>query len=616
MAHIYEKNDRKMSDLEIIKKTWPYVKPYAWKLVSVLLIMLLMIALDLASSILPGTITSQLGVISEKFIETPNLLKLSDMYMTFALCITALIVTVMNNVFIYITTMALQRIGQEIIYNMRMIVFEHIDNMSIAQINDIPVGSLVTRVASDTNQLSDLFTNTIVNLIKNMLMLVGVTVVMFAIDWRVSLILVAFMPIILISSWIFRNKSRANYRKVRHSFSVMNAFLNENISGMKITQIFNQEEQKETEFERLNDEIIKNRKTDIKIFAAYRPFVTLVYYIALALVLGFGVYFCLKHGVVSLSFIGLSTIGVIQIFYSLVSKFFNPIQNLADQLNALQKAFTSCERLYNLLETKPDFKDKENAIEIEHFNGDIEFKNVWFAYKENEWVLKDVSFHILPKQVVAFVGATGAGKTTILQLIVRNYDIQKGQILIDGHDIKDIKIKSLRKGIGQMLQDVFLFSGTIKSNISLRDDEISDKSIIEACKYVNADSFINKQELGLDTEVNEGGSNFSSGQRQLLSFARTVVHKPQILILDEATANIDTETEKIIQDSLLKMMNIGTMLIVAHRLSTIQHADNIICLQNGKIVEQGNHQALLKNHGYYYNLYRLQYQDQEVNKID
>lgn len=616
MAHIYEKNDRKMSDLEIIKKTWPYVKPYAWKLVGVLLIMLLMIALDLASSILPGTITSQLGVISEKFIETPNLLKLSDMYMTFALCITALVVTVMNNVFVYITTMALQRIGQEIIYNMRMIVFEHIDNMSIAQINDIPVGSLVTRVASDTNQLSDLFTNTIVNLIKNMLMLVGVTVVMFAIDWRVSLILVAFMPIILISSWIFRNKSRANYRKVRHSFSVMNAFLNENISGMKITQIFNQEEQKETEFERLNDEIIKNRKTDIKIFAAYRPFVTLVYYIALALVLGFGVYFCLKYGVVSLSFIGLSTIGVIQIFYSLVSKFFNPIQNLADQLNALQKAFTSCERLYNLLETKPDFIDKEGAIEIEHFNGDIEFKNVWFAYKENEWVLKDVSFHILPKQVVAFVGATGAGKTTILQLIVRNYDIQKGQILIDGHDIKDIKIKSLRKGIGQMLQDVFLFSGTIKSNISLRDDEISDEAIRKACKYVNADSFINKQELGLDTEVNEGGSNFSSGQRQLLSFARTVVHKPQILILDEATANIDTETEKIIQDSLLKMMNIGTMLIVAHRLSTIQHADNIICLQNGKIVEQGNHQALLKNHGYYYNLYRLQYQDQEVNKID
>ncbi|MDD6302611.1 MAG: ABC transporter ATP-binding protein [Bacillales bacterium] len=610
--HVYEKNDRKMSDFEIIKKTWPYIKPYVWKLVGVLTLMIFMIAFDLVSSILPGTITSAIGDISIKFIDTPDLLQFKDMTRIFVLCIIALIVSIVNNLFIYITTMSLQRIGQTIIYNMRMIVFEHIDNMSIAQINEIPVGSLVTRVASDTNQLSDLFTNTIVNLIKNILMLIGVTLVMFAIDWRVSLILLAFMPIILISSWIFRNQSRTNYRKVRHSFSTMNAFLNENISGMKITQIFNQEEQKEKEFNRLNDKIVAARKKDIKIFAAYRPFITLIYYIALALVLGFGVYFCLKYGVVSLEFIGLSTIGVIQIFYSLVSKFFHPIQNLADQLNALQKAFTSCERLYNLLETKPDFKDRKDATDINHFNGDIEFKNVWFAYKEDEWILKDVSFHILPKQVVAFVGATGAGKTTILQLIVRNYDIQKGQILIDGHDIKDIKIKSLRKGIGQMLQDVFLFSGSIKSNINLRDDEISEEEIIEACKYVNADSFIEKQEKGLDTEVNEGGSNFSSGQRQLLSFARTVVHKPQILILDEATANIDTETEQIIQKSLLKMMNIGTMLIVAHRLSTIQHANNIICLQNGKIIEQGTHQELLKKHGYYYNLYRLQYQDQEV----
>ena len=275
----------------------------------------------------------------------------------------------------------------------------------------------------------------------------------------------------------------------------------------------------------------------------------------------------------------LSIIGIIQIFYSLVGKFFNPIQTLADQLNSLQRAFTSCERLYNLMDIKPDFKDKPNALDIDHFEGDIEFKNVWFAYKEGEWILKDVSFHIKPKQVVAFVGATGAGKTTILQLIVRNYDIQKGQILIDGHDITDIKIKSLRRGIGQMLQDVFLFSGSIKSNINLRDEEISLDDIIDACKYVNADQFIEHLPKKYDEEVLEGGANFSSGERQLLSFARTVVHKPQILILDEATANIDTETEQLIQKSLVKMMNIGTMLIVAHRLSTIQHADNIICLQ-------------------------------------
>ena len=613
--HVYEKNDRHMGDFEIIKKTWPYVKPYLWKLICVLILMILMIFVDLASTVLPGYITSSLQDLARDFGGNPSLIAISDMSKVFILCGGLFAVSMMNTILVYITRMSLQKIGQSIIYDMRMFVFEHIDNMSIAQINEIPVGSLVTRVASDTNQLSDLFTNTIVNLIKNVLLLIGVTLIMYLIDWRIATILVCFMPIIGIASYFFRKFSRANYRKVRHSFSVMNAFLNENISGMKITQIFNLEEQKKTEFDRLNDDIVKSRKTDVKIFALFRPSITLIYYIALAAVFGLGTYFCVRYGVVSSpllgGFIELSIVGIVQVFYSLVSKFFNPIQNLADQLNALQRAFTSCERLYNLIETKPDFRNVENPLQIEHFNGDIEFKNVWFAYKEDEWILKDVSFHIAPKQVVAFVGATGAGKTTILQLIVRNYDIQKGQILIDGHDIREIDIKALRRGIGQMLQDVFLFSGSIKSNINLRDDSISDEAIIDACKYVNADSFIDKLDKGLDTEVNEGGNNFSSGQRQLLSFARTVVHKPQILILDEATANIDTETEQIIQESLLKMMNIGTMLIVAHRLSIIQHADNIICLQHGKIIEQGNHQELLKNKGYYYNLYRLQYQDQE-----
>lgn len=616
MAHVYEKNDRHMGDLEIIKKTWPYIKPYALKIIGVLIIMLLMIGFDLAASILPGYVTSSLDEIVEEYknVDTSSF-SINDMKNVFTICIISIVVNMVNTLFIYIVTMSLQRIGQSIIYDLRMIVFEHIENMSIAQLNEIPVGSLVTRVASDTNALSDLFTNTIVNMIKNFLMLIGVICVMYMVDWRIASILMAFLPIIAISSWLFRKLSRSNYRKVRHSFSVMNAFLNENISGMKITQIFNQEEQKASEFDRLNDEIVKNRKRDIMLFATYRPFITLVYYLALAFVFGFGTYFCIKDGIVSVgvlsSFMTLTVIGVIQVFYSLVSKFFNPIQNLADQLNALQRAFTSCERLYNLLDTKPDFMDTPDSVDIDHFDGDIEFRNVWFAYKDEEWILKNVSFHIKPKQVVAFVGATGAGKTTILQLIVRNYDIQKGQILIDGRDIRTIKIKCLRSKIGQMLQDVFLFSGNIRSNINLYDDEITNEDIIDACKYVNADYLINKLPNGLDEQVLEGGNNFSSGERQLLSFARTVVHKPQILILDEATANIDTETEQLIQQSLLKMMNIGTMLIVAHRLSTIQHADNIICLQKGQIIEQGNHQELLKNKGYYYNLYRLQYQDQE-----
>ena len=614
MAHIYEKNDRHMSDREIIKRTWPYVKPYAKKIGLVLFVMLIMIVLELLGVTLPGYVTSSLGNLVKEFSD--GSIRLSNMQKVFEICMAVLIVNLVNSLLLYITTMSLQRIGQSIIYDLRIMVFEHIDNMSIAQINEIPVGTLVTRVTSDTNALSDLFTNTIVQLIKNLLLLIGVIVVMYLIDWRMASIMMLFLPIIAISSLIFRKLSRSNYRRVRKSFSVMNAFLNENISGMKITQIFNQEKQKEAEFKRLNAEIVKTRKTDIKIFATYRPFITLLYYAAFALVFGYGTYFCICYGIVAWpllgSYISLSVIGIIEIFYSLVGRFFNPIQTLADQLNALQKAFTSCERLYNLLDIKPDFRNRENALEIEHFNGDIEFKNVWFAYKEGEWILKDVSLHIKPKQVVAFVGATGAGKTTILQLIVRNYDIQKGQILIDGIDIRDIDIKCLRRGIGQMLQDVFLFSGSIKSNINLRDDSIPDADIVEACKYVNADQFIDKLPKGLDEEVLEGGNNFSSGQRQLLSFARTVVHHPQILILDEATANIDTETEKIIQDSLLKMMNIGTMLIVAHRLSTIQHADNIICLQKGQIIEQGNHQDLLKQKGYYYNLYRLQYEDQEI----
>ncbi|MDY3899926.1 MAG: ABC transporter ATP-binding protein [Bacilli bacterium] len=613
-AHVYEKNDRHMGDIEIIKRTWPYIKPYAGKIAFVLFLMILMIAFDLAASVLPGYVTSSLGTIVDKFKDSGNI-TIGDMKGVFTVCIVSITVNVVNTLFIYVVTMSLQKIGQSIIYDLRMIVFEHIENMSIAQLNEIPVGSLVTRVASDTNALSDLFTNTIVNMIKNLLMLIGVICVMYMIDWRIASILMSFLPIIAVSSLIFRKMSRSNYRKVRHSFSVMNAFLNENISGMKITQIFNQEEQKTIEFERLNNDIVKSRKKDIMIFATYRPFITLVYFTALACVFGFGTYFCIKDGIVSAgvleSLMALSVIGVIQVFYSLVSKFFNPIQNLADQLNALQKAFTSCERLYNLLETKPDFMDTPESVDIDHFDGDIEFKNVWFAYKDEEWILKDVSFHIKPKQVVAFVGATGAGKTTILQLIVRNYDIQKGQILIDGKDIRTIKIKILRSKIGQMLQDVFLFSGSIRSNINLYDDEISNEEILDACKYVNADYLINKLPNGLDEQVLEGGSNFSSGERQLLSFARTVVHKPEILILDEATANIDTETEQLIQQSLLKMMNIGTMLIVAHRLSTIQHADNIICLQKGQIIEQGTHQELLKKKGYYYNLYRLQYQDQE-----
>ena len=384
------------------------------------------------------------------------------------------------------------------------------------------------------------------------------------------------------------------FRKERAAISDMNTFLSENLSGMKLTQIFNQEETKDEQFKVKNNDVLHQRFNVIKAFGVYRPLMSFIYNASIALCFVLGVKYQLSAGEVVA-------------FYLYMSKFFNPIQNLADQLNALQKALTASERIFNLLDVKPDVLDKEDAIEIDHFEGKIEFKHVWFAYKDEHWILKDVSFVIEPKQTCAFVGATGAGKTTILSLIVRNYEIQKGEILIDGININDIKISSLRRAIGQMLQDVFLFSGTIRDNITLHDDSFNDEEIRKACCYVNADSFIDKLPKGVDEEIIEKGENLSQGQRQLLSFARTVIHKPQILILDEATANIDTETEVLIQQSLEKMKSIGTMLVVAHRLSTIQHADQIIVLQNGQIVERGNHQQLLKNRGYYYKLYQLQF---------
>ena len=498
----------------------------------------------------------------------------------------------------YFQSMILQKAGQRIVYKMRMEVFSHIEHMSQNQFNNMPVGSLVTRVCNYTSAVSDLFTSTLVNLISNFLTAVSVLVIMMTISIRLSAFLLIFALTAGIVSFFFGKIVGKFFRLERRYYSDMNAFLSENLSGMKITQIFNQQRRKEKEFNEKNKSIRETHYKVVVAFAIYRPFISLLYFGAIAVTFWVGVGLHLGSD-------------EIVAFYLYLSRFFNPIQNIADQLNHVQRAMTAAERLYSLMEVAPEVSDKEGAIEVEHFEGKIEFRNVWFAYEAENWILKDVSFVIKPRQTVAFVGATGAGKTTILSLLCRNFEIQKGQILIDDIDISTIKIDSLRKAIGQMLQDVFLFSGTIRDNITLHDEKFSDEEVRAACDYVNASSFICRLPKQLDEEVIERGENFSAGQRQLLSFARTVLHKPQILILDEATSNIDTETEILIQQSLEKMKNIGTMLVVAHRLSTIQHADNIIVLQNGEIIEQGNHQQLLQQHGYYYKLYQIQYEDQE-----
>lgn len=570
----------------MFSRIYRYLKPEMARFVGAMLLILLNVVLDIILPLFVSQITNNLKSdgINVEFIV--------------GMAVAYLAIGVFNQAFLVWESMLLQKAGQNIIYTLRNEVFSHIEQLSQNQFDEMPVGSLVTRVASYTASMSDLFTNVIVNVIKNVLTVVGVYGIMLYISWQLSLVMLAFIVVVFITSFVFRNVVKKVFTKERQYISDLNTFLNENLSGMKLIQIFNRQQKKELEFLEKNENLRKSRYKVVLAFGIYRPFITLLYISSIAVTFWLGMEFGLDAG-------------MIVAFYLYLSRFFNPIQNLADQLNNLQKAITASERLFNLLDVKPEIRDREDAVTVDKFDGKIEFKNVWFAYKGEDWILKDVSFTIIPKETCAFVGATGAGKTTILSLIVRNYEIQKGQILIDGRDISTIDIHSLRKGIGQMLQDVFLFSGTVRSNITLNDESFGDEEIEAACKYVNADTFISSQEHGLDEEVIERGENFSQGQRQLLSFARTVLHKPQILILDEATANIDTETEVVIQKSLENIRNIGTMLVVAHRLSTIQHADQIIVLQNGRIIEKGTHQQLLKNKGYYHKLYELQFENRD-----
>lgn len=570
----------------MIKRVSGYLKPETLRFVLASLLIVINVVLDV---VLPLVVSRITGELKSDTIHIEYVVGLAVSYLA---------IGVFNQAFLYWESMLLQKAGQNIIYTLRNQVFEHIEKLSQSQLDEMPVGSLVTRVASYTASMSDLFTNVIVNVIRNLLTVVGVYGIMLYVSWQLALVMFAFVAVVFVSSYVFGKVVGKIFKKERQYISDLNTFLNENLSGMKIIQIFNRQQKKDDEFVEKNENLRKARYKVAIAFGLYRPFITLLYVLSVAVTFWLGVEFNLGAA-------------MIVAFYLYLSKFFNPIQNLADQLNNLQKAFTASERLFNLLDVAPDICDREDAVDIERFDGKIEFRNVWFAYKGEEWILKDVSFVINPRETCAFVGATGAGKTTILGLIVRNYEIQEGQILIDDRDITTITVRSLRKAVGQMLQDVFLFGGTVKSNVTLNDESFSQEEVEEACRYVGADTFIDKLEHGLDEEVIERGENFSQGQRQLLSFARTVLHKPQILILDEATANIDTETEVLIQRSLEKIRNIGTMLVVAHRLSTIQHADQIIVLQHGEIIERGTHQQLLKNKGYYHKLYRLQFESRQ-----
>lgn len=494
-------------------------------------------------------------------------------------------------------TWVLQLTGQNIIYGIRNEMMEKVHSLHLRYFDTHPVGQIVTRITNDVETLHEMYANILVRLFRNVVRIIGLAFVMISLNLRLALYSFILLPFIGILTYIFRVTSRKMYRIVRVKVSQMNTFLSENISGMKIIQMFAKEDFKFNEFHDRNVDLFKSQWRELMVFAIFRPLIYMLSVIALSIVIYNG-----SNEVI----VGTISIGTLYIFINYINQFFEPIQELAEQFSTLQNAFASAEKIFTILDEECLVKECENPIELTNPIGKIEFKNVWFAYDDENYVLRDVSFVIESGQSVAFVGATGAGKSSILNLIGRYYDIQKGQILIDGIDIKKLSIKSLRSAIGQVQQDVFVFTGDMYSNIRLLDSSITDEEVQEAASLVNASYFIEQLPNGYNEPVSERGSTLSAGQRQLLSFARTIAFKPKILVMDEATANIDTETEALIQDGLKSLMDSRTTIMVAHRLSTIQHADKIIVMHKGKIRESGTHQELLALDGIYKKLYELQ----------
>ncbi|MCM0646957.1 ABC transporter ATP-binding protein/permease [Clostridium swellfunianum] len=505
----------------------------------------------------------------------------------------------------YVWMYLLQVAGQKIIYNIRNDLFKHVEGLSLSFFDKNPVGRLVTRVTNDVEALNEMYTGVLVYVFKDIFIIVGILIAMFSLNVKLALVILASVPFVLAGSIIFKKYDRDAYRDVRAKLAKINSSLSENISGVKTVQIYHKEEKMFNEFDGINKSYFQASMKQLTIFALFRPSVDLLSTLTLAGLLWFGGLKVLNQDI---------PVGMLFAFVSYLMQFFQPIFDLTEKYDILQSSMASAERIFLLMDNKDMIKNIENPVHIERLKGEIEFKNVWFAYNDEQWVLRDVSFKIRPGEKIAFVGATGAGKTSIISLISRLYDIQKGEILIDGINIKQMDQQELRKNLATVLQDVFLFTGDIKSNVRLNNGSITDEDIIKACKYVNADKFIEKLPNKYDDAVNERGTTFSQGERQLIAFARAIAFNPPILVLDEATSNIDTETESLIQDALNKITKDRTTIIVAHRLSTIKNADKIIVLHKGKVREIGNHEELLGKEGLYYNLYKLQYKELEGTK--
>ncbi|MDR7870485.1 MAG: ABC transporter ATP-binding protein [Tissierellaceae bacterium] len=520
----------------------------------------------------------------------------SGLYSIKAMSIFYLLVICLNSLFTYAQSNIMNYVGQGIVSDLRKKVFSHIQHLPLNYLHKYSTGRLITRATNDAEAVNEMFTDVFVSLFKDILLIIGIVFVMFQLDTNLALIGLAAVPLIAVVTYYFRSTIRKNFQLVKSLIGQINGFLAENLSGMKLVQVFNRELEKQKEFEELNDKYNDATIFQIKLNSVLRPIIEILQNITIAILIWYSMDKVLDYSL---------ELGIVYAFTNYIKQFFAPINDLAESYNTIQSALVSSDRIFELLDEEDALENLEVGREVHGFKGSIEFKNVWFAYNDENWILKDISFKINPGETAAFVGATGAGKTTIINLITRFYDIQKGEILIDDINIKEYKLHDLRKNVAVVLQDVFLFSGDIKSNIRLNSD-ISDEEIENVIDLSYSRDLINELPKGIEEPVRERGSTFSTGQRQLLSFARAIAHNPSILVLDEATANIDTKTELLIQKSIERISKDRTTLIIAHRLSTIRQADTIIFLDKGKIMEVGNHEELLANGKYYKELYVAQ----------
>lgn len=563
-----------------------YAKPYAFWVALALILVLVLTWFDLYRPILIGDAINLFEADGDYDVIVNTAIKYS-------------IVLALGFVFNIAQTWILQKTGQNIILQVRRELYLHIQSLSSRYFDLTPVGKLVTRVSNDVEALNEMYSDILVKLFRNIIKIIGLAAVMLVYDYKLALFSFILLPIVILLTVFFRRMARKIYRIYRTRLTDLNTFLSEHLSGMRIIQIFGREERKYEEFHDKNKKLYKAFYNEMLIFAVFRPLMYILSVLSLMIVLWVG-----SREV----FATVISVGTLYIFSNYIQSFFDPIQELAEQFSTLQSSIASAEKIFTIMDEDFSIEEVENPVVLPEIKGRIEFDHVWFAYDDENYVLRDVSFVIEPGQKAAFVGATGAGKSSILNLIGRYYDIQKGHIYIDGVDIKELSKKQLRSAIGQMQQDVFIFEGNIEYNIRLHDEDITDEDVKKAAEYVNASRFIEKLPGAYKEPVTERGATFSAGERQLLSFARTLAHKPSILVMDEATANIDTETEILIQEALEKLMEGRTTIMVAHRLSTIQHADCIMVMHKGKIREQGTHQELLAQDGIYKKLYELQMQ--------